>query len=46
MAKKKTADERVNIRISPDLKKRATKAAEKEGRSLSNFIIRLLEENC
>jgi predicted HicB family RNase H-like nuclease len=34
----------INIRISPDLKKAAKKIAEEDGRSLSNWITRLIEK--
>jgi len=34
----------INIRISPDLKKAARKIAEEDGRSLSNWITRLIEK--
>ena len=34
----------INIRISPELKKSAKKIAEEDGRSLSNWITRLIEE--
>ncbi len=33
----------LNIRIDPDLKKRAKKLAEADGRSLSNWITLLIE---
>lgn len=32
----------INIRIDPDLKKRARKMADKEGRSLSNWVTYLI----
>ncbi|MEJ2308753.1 MAG: YlcI/YnfO family protein [Gammaproteobacteria bacterium] len=34
----------INIRISPELKKVAKKVAEEDGRSLSNWITRLMEK--
>ncbi len=34
----------INIRISPELKKAARKIAEEDGRSLSNWITRLIEK--
>ena len=34
----------INIRISPELKKAAKKVAEEDGRSLSNWITRLMEK--
>jgi hypothetical protein len=40
----KTAD--LNIRISPKLKEAARKAAEKDQRTLSSLIERLLTEHC
>jgi hypothetical protein len=40
----KTAD--LNIRISPRLKEAARKAAEKDQRTLSGLIERLLTEHC
>ena len=33
----------LNVRIDPDLKKKAKKIAEKDGRSLSNWVTRLIE---
>lgn len=35
----------INIRIDPDLKKRAKKLAEADGRSLSNWVIKLIASN-
>ncbi|MEA3303639.1 MAG: YlcI/YnfO family protein [Pseudomonadota bacterium] len=32
----------LNIRISPELKKKAKKLAEQDGRSLSNWVTRLI----
>jgi len=32
----------INIRIDPDLKKRAKRLAEADGRSLSNWVIKLI----
>jgi predicted HicB family RNase H-like nuclease len=34
----------INIRISPELKKAAKKIAEEDGRSLSNWVTRLIEK--
>jgi predicted HicB family RNase H-like nuclease len=34
----------LNLRIEPDLKKRAKKLAEEDGRSLSNWVTRLIEK--
>lgn len=34
----------LTVRISPDLKKRAKKAANEDGRSLSNWVTRLIEK--
>lgn len=45
-AKKTLKEERINLRISPDLKRKATKAAQADGRSLSAWIVRLIEANC
>lgn len=47
MATKKRArkEDRFELRISPDLKKRATKAAQAEGRTLAGHIIYLLEKS-
>lgn len=39
MAKEKI----INIRVDSDLKKQAKKLAENDGRSLSNWILRLIE---
>ena len=39
MAKSKV----LNLRIDPDLKKRAKRIAEDDGRSLSNWVTRLIE---
>lgn len=39
MAKEKI----INIRIESDLKKEAKKAAENDGRSLSNWILKLIK---
>ena len=33
----------INIRVDADLKKRAKKLAENDGRSLSNWILRLIQ---
>ena len=33
----------LNVRIEPDLKKKAKKLAEKDGRTLSNWVTRLIE---
>ena len=33
----------INIRVDSDLKKQAKKLAEQDGRSLSNWILRLIE---
>lgn len=33
----------LNLRIDPDLKKRAKRIAEEDGRSLSNWVTRLIE---
>jgi len=33
----------LNIRIDPELKKRAKKLAEEDGRTLSNWVTRLIE---
>ena len=40
MAKEKI----INIRVETDLKKRAKKLAERDGRSLSNWILRLIQK--
>ena len=32
----------LNVRISPELKKKAKKLAEQDGRSLSNWVTRLI----
>jgi predicted HicB family RNase H-like nuclease len=40
MAKEKI----INIRVETDLKKRAKRLAERDGRSLSNWILRLIEK--
>ncbi|MEM7562002.1 MAG: YlcI/YnfO family protein [Pseudomonadota bacterium] len=40
MAKEKI----INIRVESDLKKRAKKLAERDGRSLSNWIVRLIQK--
>ena len=40
MAKEKI----INIRVESDLKKRAKKLAERDGRSLSNWILRLIQK--
>ena len=40
MAKEKI----INIRVEMDLKKRAKRLAERDGRSLSNWILRLIEK--
>ena len=34
----------LNLRIDPELKKRAKKLAEEDGRSLSNWVTRLIEK--
>ena len=34
----------LNIRIDPDLKKKAKKLAEEDGRTLSNWVTRLIEK--
>ena len=34
----------INIRVEGDLKKKAKKLAEKDGRSLSNWIVRLIQK--
>lgn len=34
----------LNIRISPELKKAAKKIAENDGRTLSNWVTRLIEK--
>lgn len=39
MAKEKI----INIRVDADLKKKARKLAEEDGRSLSNWILRLIQ---
>ena len=39
MAKEKV----INIRVETDLKKQAKKIAENDGRSLSNWIVKLIE---
>ena len=39
MAKEKI----INIRVETDIKKRAKKLAERDGRSLSNWILRLIQ---
>lgn len=33
----------INIRVESDLKKKAKKLAESDGRSLSNWIVRLIQ---
>ena len=33
----------INIRVESDLKKKAKKLAENDGRSLSNWIVRLIQ---
>lgn len=33
----------LNIRIDPDLKKKAKKIADEDGRTLSNWVTRLIE---
>ena len=33
----------LNLRIDPDLKKKAKKIAEEDGRTLSNWVTRLIE---
>lgn len=33
----------INIRVEADLKKKARKLAEEDGRSLSNWILRLIQ---
>ena len=40
MAKEKI----INIRVEADLKKQAKKLAENDGRSLSNWILRLIKD--
>ncbi|MDH3219426.1 MAG: hypothetical protein OEO19_07835 [Gammaproteobacteria bacterium] len=40
MAKEKI----INIRVEADLKKQARKLAENDGRSLSNWILRLIQD--
>ena len=40
MAKEKI----INIRVDADLKKQAKKLAQDDGRSLSNWIVRLIQE--
>ncbi len=37
-------NEFLGLRISPETKKRLTKLAEAEGRTLSNFVRRILEK--
>ena len=34
----------LNLRIDPDLKKQAKRLAEKDGRTLSNWVTRLIEQ--
>ena len=34
----------INIRVESDLKKKAKKLAENDGRSLSNWIVRLIQK--
>ena len=34
----------INIRVEGDLKKKAKKLAENDGRSLSNWIVRLIQK--
>lgn len=34
----------LNIRIDPELKKKAQKLAEEDGRTLSNWVTRLIEK--
>jgi uncharacterized protein (DUF1778 family) len=34
----------LNVRIEPDLKKMAKKLAEKDGRTLSNWVTRLIQQ--
>ncbi|MGH1352714.1 MAG: YlcI/YnfO family protein [Methyloligellaceae bacterium] len=34
----------LNIRIDPDMKKKAQKLAEEDGRTLSNWVTRLIEK--
>ena len=34
----------LNIRIDPDLKKKAKKLAEEDGRTLSNWVTQLIEK--
>ncbi|MBP6389473.1 MAG: toxin-antitoxin system HicB family antitoxin [Flavobacteriales bacterium] len=56
MAKKKTTkkagiakvtkDARFELRMSPDLKERASKKAKSEGRPLANWITHLIDQNC
>lgn len=39
-----TKEKVINIRVEADLKKKARKLAEEDGRSLSNWILRLIQD--
>lgn len=45
MKKKEIQDERFVLRLNPDLKKKATKKANEDDRSLNKYIIRLIEKD-
>lgn len=37
--------ERIDIRISPELKKQLQQAADEENRTVSNYIVNLIQKN-